>query len=445
MGTKNNKNWWQRLTSQILPNKKEDERFTYFSVKDSNYEDTFDRIGKWQLKDKNIHNKQALINQLTRDAAEFREIGETDGWRGLTPESIDKITTNIARLWKSFIQSSFHRRKTIALGRQADIKGKYDHIVSRINSLQEHKKAIDTHYKYHSKHYSLLFGIIYIIAAGFLIAADYPLAQNIVLEGLNLGDIQHSYLIALGITFLSAFIKIIYDEYLGNSIQKTLLNQRADKLLGEGFEASEDELKKAKSIRFWQLISKLGILSLVIATILALGFFRYDFAIIPKPGVNGNIYSSLLSSISGKWSFILMSVAFPIIGGVCASVGFRNIRNVLDQKLINVRIRKVSKKKQKELEKKLIVDGLIKECDENLNWVKEEGKKGFIQECSDYFFSCYMHGYNRGINLSTPEDYYDVANYSRNRSLVQRSSKYLSHHSTNEQGNLVLRNFFSKP
>lgn len=444
MKTKNSKNWWQRLTSKLSPNKNEDARFTYFTVKDRNYEETFDRIGKWQIKDKNIHDKQALINQLTKDAAEFREIGETDGWRGLTPESVAKITTNIARLWKSFIQSSFQQRRTVALGRQGDIAVKYDHILGRINSLQEHKKAIDTHYKYHSKHYSLLFGLIYIIAAAFLIIADFPLAKKIVQEGFDLMKETHASMLAIGIVFLSAFIKIIYDEYLGNSIQKTLLNQRSDKLLGEGFEASSEELEKAKRIRLWQLISKLGILSLVITTILALGFFRFDLSIIPKDSEAGNIYKSLLSSQNGKWSFILLSIALPIVGGVCASVGFRNIRNVLDQKLINRRIRKTSKEKQGILEKKLIVDGLIKECDENLEWVKEEGEKGFVQECADYFFSCYMHGYNRGINLSTPEDYYDVASYARNRSLIQRSSNYLSHHSTDEHGNLILRNFFSK-
>ncbi len=418
---KNKKNWFSRLASQIIP--KKDEKFTYFTVKDSNYEDTFDRIGKWKLTKKNLYKKQAIIAQITQDASEFREIGETDGWRGLTPQAMEKITANIASLWKSFIESSFHHRKILAEGNQADYKTQYDNLVRIQDSLKNHKADIDEHYKNNSKQYSLFFGLLYIGAAIFLLIADFPLAVQSAQKGFNLNN-DEAFWIATGLVMMTAYIKIIYDEYLGNSVKKTLESRREEINLGDEKPATTEEIKAAKRIRAWQLISKLLILTLLVGTIITLGVFRFGFLQIDA-GPTGNIskYANAIDSLSGKYAFILTSIIFPIIGGVCASVGFRNMRNVLDRFLIQVRIRLNQRKKKNAHKKKLIADGMVKECEENIKWVTDD--LGFLKECANYFFSCYLHGYNRGINLRMPEDFYDVAEHARSRNLMQNSSEFL--------------------
>lgn len=320
---------------------------------------------------KKVYDKQAILNGITEDGKELREVGERDGWRGLTPVALVRITKNVASLWRSFVQNSFRQKHIIAKGQQADAELRYNAVLEKISILNKHRTFIDTHYKYSSKNYSLILGLGYLFVAVLLIVADFPLAAKTAQEGFDLHE-DSANLVAIGMVLMTVYIKIMYDEYLGNSLQKELIHKRAQNVLGEGNVATTEELLEAKKVRLIKLRVKLLILTILLTTICVLGVFRFGFleANAEKTG-ELNIYYDAMKSAAGKYGFILISLIFPIIGGVCLSVGFTNIQNVLERFKVNFRLLILQRIQEKKLNQLLVAKGKVEECESNLEWVAE--------------------------------------------------------------------------
>lgn len=423
-------NWFQKVFTSLKDLSLGKRKTSTETDNSHHYLQKFENVGEWKFPKNRLHDKQALMNKITEDGKELQKAGIADGAEGLNPIAMKRITQNIASLWQSLIESSFQHKLIISKGKRTDIQSHYDSLKENEKSLNDHKSVIDTHYKYNSKNYSLLYGAIYIIIAVLLLMADFPLSMQTAKEGFQLTDEEASS-IALGMVLMTVYFKVIYDEYLGNSVQKLLLKKRAENLLGEVNTATEKEIKTAKSIRIIKLIIKLVILSLLIITICTLGVFRFGFL---EADANhegeANIYYHAMKSISGKYSFIFISIIFPIIGGVCASLGFSNLRNVWDRRSIRKRMKRAQSKKEKTLKKLLIANGTVEECENNLEWVNESDN--FLTDCSAYFFSSYLHGYDKGIRQNIPEDFFEAAIHLRNKHVAMTASDLFSQQITDK-------------
>ena len=400
-------NWLQRIKSYFkrLVQRTETEPET---DDEELYNRNYDRIGEWRFTEVKLQSKQGIMNEITEDGKALRKTGFEDGVLGLHISSMQKITERIATLWQSFIESQFKQKLAEAEVRCADAQLNYDVQLQTCQSLIKYKRVSDTHYNLHSKEYSIWLGIFYLLVAIVLVMADFPLSMQMVTEGFIIDDGGESYLLATGIALMTVYIKIMYDQYFGNSLQNNMLNRRSENILGEGNVATERELKHSRRIKAVQLAVKLLILFALLSTIIVLGRFRFEFLKIkPTTEISEEVRTIISGSGKAEWSFILITLILPLIGGVCASIGLSKIRNVKQRRRIERRLKKSLLKKEIALKVLVETKGQMTECSSHLSWASKEGD--FITHHANYFFECYLHGYDRGLQESISENLYEAA------------------------------------
>jgi hypothetical protein len=384
------------------------------------YNRNYERIGEWRFTEVKLQNKQSIMNEITEDGKALHKIGFQDGVLGLHISSMKIITERIATLWQSFIESQFKQKYAEAEVRCADTQLNYDAELQTYQSLIKYKRVSDTHYNLHSKEYSIWLGAFYLIVAMALVVADFPLSMQMVSEGFVIDNNGESYLLATGLALMTVYIKIMYDQYFGNSLQNEMLDRRSENILGEGNMATEKELKYSGRIKTVQLIIRLLILFALLSTIIVLGMFRFKFlAIKPSTEVSEEVRAIISSSGAAKWSFILITLVLPIIGGVCASIGLNKIRNVKQRRRIERRLKKSLLNKEHASLALSEIKGQMNEANNHLSWVAKDGN--FIVNYADYFFECYLHGYDRGMQENVPENFYEAAVEIRKKTLGRRS------------------------
>jgi hypothetical protein len=136
-----------------------------------------------------------------------------------------------------------------------------------------------------------------------------------------------------------------------------------------------------------------------------MGHFRSEYMSL-SPDTTGT-FAGLMKSENTTNLFILLSIMFPVIGGICASLGINSLQNVLDKYRLVFRLWILQLRIQWYEKRKSTVQGGIKSCEENLSWVHKD--QGFIEKSSAYFFSSYLHGFELGLNQKLPDDFFNTA------------------------------------
>ncbi len=275
-------------------------------------------------------NSRRLISEKERS---FWEMGNHDGQLGLSKEkatpqarlSAELVTLEIVA---EFVGQVNKHKVDLEIRENAFALHKTEH-----DKVHHYLAGLKEAYQKDPRKFSLFLGLVYLFFAVFLILADIPLALQLTLEGFNLeesGSISDSlffypllifamnwevFLLSIGIAFCTIYIKIYWDEYMACPMEHKV-TQFKDLYKIEAGE--EKQVKQVARRRFWV---KTLVLGFTLLTILILGVFRYQTKMV--------VLEEELPTM-GLYLFIAITLLFPIIGGICASLGLNHFGNYRD-------------------------------------------------------------------------------------------------------------------
>jgi hypothetical protein len=417
------KSFWDRVKNVFVPKV---EQYTetpkieevIMENETPDHEKKFDGIGriyKINIVEDISNTKKQFLESITEIGSDFRKLGELDGALEQKTNAIyDIVKTRVSHI-RAYIDAVFQGEKDSAETELLTKKEIFKDAENDYKSQIEYTISLKESYRWNYKNFSFVMGVIYIIVAILLVFADIPLSYLLTKEAFALEELWQTVLMSIGIALCTIYVKIYYDEYFAFPMEKSVSQFKAANLKGIGDNIEEiTQVKKEWTMRFR---AKTTILILSMLTIVCLGVVRYNFfiakkivektetsttqteLIFPNNEQNDSSNSEQLNKAYKHWStplaFILITLLFPMIGGVCASLGSDKIQNhkELVQTDKNCELKKdiylKALKDCNEVEKKL------KNWESYLNWSSKEGT--FIKEYTSFFIACYVHGYERGI------------------------------------------------
>ncbi len=338
---------------------------------------------------------------------------------------------------------------------------------------EKYRNEIFTRKELYPRSYSRWLAYFYVTLALMLIIADIPLALKLTQYGFNLhtdfgahsidnlfikqpdclpGEniIGHIWLVfannwevfvlAIGIALCTVYIKIFYDDFVGYPIDKAA---RQFEILNRFKDFTVDDKKSIRRKYRARIFLKVVILLLTLGTIVYLGLFRAETsAIMDKALIGSSSFSDVTVPIGmednfndskttpdvqsdGKLSlltkicFILITILFPVIGGICLSLGIGNFQN---RREIEESSQYFEQRNHEYLDALGVFTEVAKNkeiCENNL---KRVTKNDFVEEFTNFFYYCYQHGYERGVvEPDKSLDIYDRVQKLRDRLISTKS------------------------
>lgn len=328
----------------------------------------------------------------------FKE-GQHDGGLGLTGEYAVALARNHVANLRGRVEEKYQS----ILARLHVRQKRVNEIKQRAKErFEQHDKFLNEGFE--NKHkYSLLIGVMYLLIAVFLILADIPLALKLTQEGFDLNYAMDEeaeisrlfvntilvlqqnwevFILAAGIALCTIFIKSLYDEYVSPSPAKLLPYKRAG-LSEDEYERNRHHVDKVLKRRD---NLKLGILAFLLFTIFTLGIFRAFHT----PTLEDASGAKVL--ISGL-TFILITLIFPIIGGVIFSLGLESFSNFFRALSYRWSISRMQRSYDHAIKDSSEVSEDIEVVKTLLEWCQKEE---FYKQYFNYFLSKYRHGYEYG-------------------------------------------------
>jgi hypothetical protein len=384
----------------------------YATSESTVYKALFDGLGEMpdiHLDNDVVETKKFFLEYMTRIGERFRAAGEQDGLIGQRNYAIAEIVRTRVLQIQSYLASTFGGELDRA---EVDVKIREEALQRsqrEYDSQKDYEADLKRRYRNNFKEFSRGLGWIYVIAALVLVAADYPLALKLTKDGFQLTEWWSTPLMSLGLALSTLYIKIFYDEFVGSSAEQSV--RRFADLPG----ISGDDITKVKRSWWSKSFIKTAILVLSLSTIVVLGFFRFqvyeptlkDF--FKGPGQNPDDYGNYVNSLT-KGAFILITLLFPLIGGVCASLGFDRLQNNKENRKVANRsavMEAALLRASKDLE---AAKRRRKVCESYIEWCETGGdarprdsrsvddvQSRFVRNYTGYFIACYTHGYERGL------------------------------------------------
>ncbi|MCO6491787.1 MAG: hypothetical protein J5I98_25455 [Phaeodactylibacter sp.] len=339
------------------------------------------------------------------------------------------------------------------------------------DEAERYRNEIFTRKELYPRNYSLWLAYFYIIIALLLIIADVPLALKLTQYGFNLytdnGDhsIDHFFtlqqgclsmdesffkhiwlvfannwevfILAFGIALCTVYFKIFYDDFVGYPVDKAA---RQFKILNRFEDFSTEDMNAIRWKYYARLAVKVSILVLTLGTIIYLGFFRAEnsSAMDSSTTVISESQLKFLQQLGGpvpestikeedtasldrlsKICFILITILFPVVGGICLSLGIGNFQNRRELEESTSYYESRNKEYLEALGEYTEVAKNKEICEKNLERVT---KDGFTEEYTDFFYFCYQHGYERGVVEPDKKlDIYERAQKLRDRLVSTKS------------------------
>ncbi len=419
------KTFWQRVKNVFAPGVLQNTENPNFieveaETEAPDHEKQFEGIGriyKINIIDDISNTKKQFLESITEIGSDFRKLGVLDGALEQKTNSIyDIVRTRVSHI-RAYIDAVFQGEKDSTETEFTTKKKIFENSENDYKSQIEYTKSLKGSYRWNYKNFSLAMGVIYIIVAILLVFADIPLSYLLTKEAFALEELWQTVLMSIGIALCTIYVKIYYDEYFAFPMEKSVSQFKSVNL--KGIDDDEVEIKQVKKVWKRRFTAKTIMLIFSMLTIVCLGIVRYNFFIAEKVVVktetsptpsgldfsnrvqpdNSSSNSEQLNSAYKHWStplaFILITLLFPMIGGVCASLGSDKIQNYkelvqTDKNCENKReIYLQALKELNEVEKRL------KNWESYLKWSDEKGT--FVKEYTSYFIACYVHGYERGI------------------------------------------------
>jgi hypothetical protein len=342
------------------------------------------------------------------------EMGRRDGALGVQHN-------NIARIALVAAQELFRHIYVILKGRVAALKAEME-IKENILKYEEqrHRREqayydyVQYLYRFFPRSHSILLFVLYLFFAIALIAADIPLALQLIGKGFNLGSSEdetgfeylfsgdfwkiislnwETVVTALGVALCSIYIKIFYDEFVGTPYANRMMTY--NRFLEENGMQDLAEAKGLKEIKREHRSKSAWKIALFVITMLSitlLAFFRLNTATANKQ-FEVNFFSG--------GAFVAITLLFPLIGGICLSHALNNLQN-----LVRLRRARVSCNQcRRALEKALTVFTVVKKNYEDLAAADDRlgNEEKMVDEYKNYLSAFYERGY--GIGSMQPEKY----------------------------------------
>lgn len=204
-------------------------------------------------------------------------------------------------------------------------------------------------FKTNPRTFSFFLGLFYGLISIILVFADIPLALKLTQEGFSLDRGEGTqaisnlftnhfwevlqanwevFVMALGISLCTVFIKIMWDTFV----------QRPEKIVSTDTQSNTIHKQSWLARNKW--VPYTSVLVLFMATIVMLGFFRHIWAqhIADSLSYGGNEFFTTQTQAVDKdyvsyvnrvtmVTFILITLMFPVISGICASLGLTYLHN----------------------------------------------------------------------------------------------------------------------
>lgn len=403
--------------------------------------------------------ENAHLKRFIDAGASFRKSGQYAGLWGVREPEIGDIAEMQVQLTKSRIEED-------CLSAEQKLKSESNILWRiKINAERDYKtkhayyEKLNRAYQYNHRHFSLVLGGIYGLFAFVLVAADIPLALELTRRGFNLPTdpnyrIQSLFsfntqdgfglhflkvlsgnwevvLFATGVAFCTIYIKIFYDDFLGapleNLIKKASEAPPADyeefhlanddQVSNDGPEeppkeapANKQDIDKQFNRLWWIRFSvKFVVLGLLLGTILVLGYFRSWAVSTPVAKIPG--YATVPT-------FTLLTLIFPIISGICASLSLNSFHNWAERRKAGKQnsaareaVIKATDDYRKKEEERAKTEGFIK-------WLAAEKT---LEQLKKYLIRCYDSGHKFGYlytEWTFGGDLFTRAEALRNRNLT---------------------------
>lgn len=367
-----------------------------------------------------IKDNEQIVSELLGKLQEYRTYFLLLGrWHGVLGIESDAEATSLSKAHSEHIQIELET--TVdgvknALERDKNYKkDERDRIQKEYDDEHEYLKYLEVQRRYSSNAFSWPLAILYLVIGVALFISDIPLALNLISSGFRMLVSQNeaysldnlflnpwevfisnweAFFTAFGIAFVTIYIKMFYDDYVGFAEGANSIRMSKMKNMGGDYELTLAENKRKYYIR-------LIILAMVITMLGILAIFRSESVHLIDPKFQDTWLSRTV--------FFFITLMLPIISGICFSVSLKTFQNVWR------RIKAISdvKKMRKKLENAIRI---LDEADRKFEvvaalmskWVKGDRFYNFMIEL---LRSYYQLGYEQG--LREPETYDGETDYMR--------------------------------
>lgn len=433
--------WWAAFRHWLRMRKRE---VTTRPHPSPSYTSHFDHLNSLGIKEDQIFsNKPQVLSKISAYGGAFRLLGEEDGRVGQKPTAVVEIALNKATQWQALIEAVFRSRLAGAKQKVQDLEELFNLAKADYESQKSYQEELQQAYRWNYKRFSRPMGLFYITISLLLILADMPLSMQLTAEGFDLtpGSFQ-AIVLSIGIVLVTIFIKVYYDEYFGRPLEKSVTQFKRKNLPGlqpptdssdhkdnsiqhdnsKQKDYPDSDLTWIRRVWAWRLIVKTGILFAIIGTFTVLGYFR--FKVFREAWLDQGIATETAAEKAAEFdaafgtpaliSFILVTLLFPIVGGVFASLGLDRIQNARQLKRSRAKVQTYARTREKALGQLMKANHTKENYDSYMTWCKKE-QGDFIPNYTKYFFSCYLHGYEKGAREHLPDDLFDFAQQFRSR------------------------------
>lgn len=337
--------------------------------------------------------QNALLRDVVHEVARnYWKAGHADSRRGQRRAEFDDVVRASAEFFKQeFLSVS--KAQTEELGEEMDAKKAVrDRAKTGYDACASHLEIISGLFRANPRSISLLLVIAYLTVAALLVAADIPLALVLTQQGFDLSlgrppleDLlkrpwavfQNNWevvILAVGLALSTVYIKIFHDAHAATRIPTT---------------APDSDAPGAR--RHW---FDWFVLTLTLGTILVLGAFRYAtnqrYA---AAGAMVPLFSPTQDAIITLVTFVMITLVFPVIGGVCLSLGLDHWHN---RKALRRAKEDAARSHREYLEASDAVESLQRTLAE---WTAVHGwcsTAAFVETVQKLLSATYNHGYQRG-------------------------------------------------
>lgn len=317
-----------------------------------------------------------------------------------------------------------------------------------LKQAEDYRHDVNTREQLYPKQFSRTIAWLYMVIGFLLVLADIPLALMVTekifdfersdtihsikdLLNIPIGDkctnlFSHMLkvlagnwqlvIMTMGVALSAIYFKVFYDDFMAYPTDKAVRqfkqlafnHRRKTQTTSEEEKITQEELEEILKKHKRKNISKVAILIFTLSTIVILGLLRAEVE-------GGSGFNHLM--------YIMLTILFPMIGGILFSLGMGNFHNRHERRFAEKYFEDKMKEHTKAIEE-------FTACEMEVSTYKSFIKKcedGFVRDNFEKMFQhSYLHGYQRGVvNPDKNLDMYDRAQRFRDRLLATKSNEAL--------------------